>query len=292
MNLNKFIVKLAGASLLATTVFACQQPQGKKATTEEPTNPAQHKESPTFQTLLDSLNLTGTILVFDEAGATYHANNFDGASTGQLPASTFKIPNTIVALETGVATGPEHLFKWDGTDHWLDAWEQDLTLKEAFAASCVPCYQEVARAVGPKRMRETLDHLGYPGMVFDSATVDNFWLGGESRISPYQQIQFLRRLYHSELPVRPATQVAIRDIMVRDRTNDYVLSGKTGWSVDGEKNNGWFVGFVERGGEVVYFATNVEPGPGFDMDGFAAARVLVTRLALTGMGFLQALNLS
>lgn len=226
-------------------------------------------------------------MIYDDTADTYHANSYEGANTGQLPASTFKIPNTIIALEAGVAAGPDHLFEWDGTDHWLDAWEQDLTLKEAFAASCVPCYQEVARAVGPERMRTELDRLEYPGMVFDSATVDNFWLGGKSRISPQQQIDFLRRIYQGELPIRPATQAAIRDIMVRERTNDYVLSGKTGWSVDGEKNNGWFVGFVERGDKVFYFATNVEPGPGFDMDGFAAARVEVTRLTLARMGLVQ-----
>lgn len=239
-----------------------------------------------LQALLDSLNLTGTILLFDEVENTYYANDFKAVNNGQLPASTFKIPNTIIALETGVASSSDHLFVWDGTDRWLNAWEQDLTLKEAFAASCVPCYQEVARAVGPERMRAELKRLGYPDMVFDSATVANFWLGGNSRISPQEQIDFLRQIYHKKLPLKPATQVAIRDIMVRERTDDYILSGKTGWSVDGAHNNGWFVGFVEWNEEVLYFATNVEPGPGFDMDGFPEARVTVTRLALTQLGIL------
>jgi beta-lactamase class D len=239
-----------------------------------------------FQELLDSLKLIGTLLILDETANTYHSNNFDEAKTGQLPASTFKIPNTIVALETGVATGLEQLFKWDGTDRWLDAWERDLTLKEAFATSCVPCYQEVARAVGADQMQAELDRLGYSGMAFDSTTVDNFWLGGDSRISPQEQIFFLRRIYQEELPIRPATQRAIRDIMVMEKADDYTLSGKTGWSIDGENNNGWFVGFVERGDQVYYFATNVTPVPGFDMTGFAAARVRVTRLALADLGIL------
>lgn len=236
-----------------------------------------------MQHLLDSFLLAGSILIFDEADNRYTSNDFAWAKSGQLPASTFKIPNTIIALETGVATGPDHLFRWDGTDHWLDAWEQDLTLKEAFAASCVPCYQEVARAVGPERMRAELDRLGYPGMVFNPETIDNFWLGGDSRISQWQQIDFLRRIYHGELPICPATQRAIREIMVIEKTTSYVLSGKTGWSIDGENNNGWFVGFVEQGEKVYYFATNVSPGLGFDMEGFATSRVLLTKLALTKM---------
>lgn len=267
--------------IFSLLILSCEPATSKTDAISEINNssPTQMKEI-AFQSLLDSLNLSGTILIFAETTNTYHSNDFDGANTGQLPASTFKIPNTIIALETGVASGPDHLFKWDGTDRWLDAWEQDLTLQEAFAVSCVPCYQEVARAVGPARMRTELDRLGYSGMVFDPVTVDQFWLRGASRITPYRQIQFLRRLYHEDLPLKPTTQSAIRDIMVMEQTDGYTLSGKTGWSVNGEENNGWFVGFVEREDKVFFFATNVEPGPGFDLDDFPAARVLVTRLAL------------
>lgn len=273
-------------------MLSCQSSQSEKQVVTEGTPVEKkvgkllHIEDLTLQHLLDSFKLDGTILIFDEEENALYFNDLEGAYTGQLPASTFKIPNTIIALETGVASGPEHLFPWDGTDRWLDAWEQDLTLKQAYSVSCVPCYQEVARAVGPEKMRSELVRLGYPEMVFDSATVDNFWLQGESRITPYQQIQFLRRLYHEELPIRKTTQTAIREIMLREQTEAYSLSGKTGWSIDGEKNNGWFVGFLERGGKVYYFATNVEPGAGFEMDGFAAVRVAVTRLALTRLGYL------
>jgi len=271
--------------LLPILLFSCR-PQGNNTPDNTGEQPPQQKESLVIQALLDSMNLKGAITIYDETANSYLTNDNTWASTGQLPASTFKIPNTIIALETGVATGPEHLFKWDGSDRWLDAWEQDLTLKQAFAASCVPCYQEVARAVGSVRMHAELYRLGYPDMVFDSPTVDNFWLGGASRITPYEQIQFLRRLYHAKLPIKASTQAAIRDIMVRERTEAYALSGKTGWSIDGEKNNGWFVGFVERSGKVFYFATNVEPGPGFNMDSFPAARTTATQLGLKKIGLL------
>lgn len=267
-------------------LHSCQSPQADdKAMVDEAETPLMNNRQD-FQKLLDSLQLTGVVLIFDEGANTYHSNNFDSANTGQLPASTFKIPNTIIALETGVAADLEHVFKWDGTDHWLDAWEQDLTLKEAFAASCVPCYQGVARAVGADRMQKELDRLGYSGMVFDTANVDGFWLGGDSRITPQDQISFLRRIYQEELPIRPTTQRAIREVLIREKTDDFTLSGKTGWSIDGEKNNGWFVGFLERENRIYYFATNVEPEPGFDMSEFAAIRTRVTQLALMQLGVL------
>ena len=266
-------------------LWGCQPVERVPPTGKDKEEASLKKKSTVIQQLLDSLQLKGSILLFDESINTYCSNDYAWAVRGQLPASTFKIPNTIIALETGVASGPEHLFPWDGTDRWLDAWEQDLTLKQAYAVSCVPCYQEVARAVGPEKMRSELQRLGYPEMVFDSATVDNFWLRGESRITPYRQIQFLRRLYHEELPIREETQRAIREIMLMEQTDVYSLSGKTGWSVDGEKNNGWFVGFREEAGRVVFFATNVEPGEGFDMRTFTKVRVDITRLALARADF-------
>jgi beta-lactamase class D len=273
--------------IVVLTLLGCQPPQSEKQEAAEQKDTSLKKKSLVLQTLLDSMHLKGAILVYDEATNTYHANDYKWAVTGHLPASTFKIPNTIIALETGVTESPEHLFKWDGTDRWLDTWEQDLTLKQAFAASCVPCYQEVARAVGPERMREELSRLGYPEMSFDSAAVDNFWLRGDSRISPQQQIDFLQKIRHGELLIRPSTQKAIRDIMVMERTDDYVLSGKTGWAIDGDDNNGWFVGLVESGERTWYFATNVEPGPEHDMSRFASDRIAVSRLALTRLGVLK-----
>jgi beta-lactamase class D len=197
-----------------------------------------------------------------------------------------KLSSFIIALLTLLVLSCEPAASKTGIINDENDSSPTQVIEEAFAASCVPCYQEIARAVGPERMRSELERMGYSGMVFDSTTVDNFWLQGKSRISPQEQINFLRRIYQEELPIRPATQRAIRDIMAMEKTDDYTLSGKTGWSIDGEHNNGWFVGFVERGGQVYYFATNLEPGPGFEMDGFPAVRVRVTRLALAQLGVL------
>ena len=73
-------------------------------------------------------------------------------NTGHLPASTFKIPNSIIALETGLIEDDSTLIKWDGDERRLPAWEQDLVFRDAFHYSCVPCYQEIARKIGEKRM--------------------------------------------------------------------------------------------------------------------------------------------
>lgn len=100
---------------------------------------------PEFQSILDSANVTGSILIYDLQKDEYLLNNFEWADKGTLPASTYKITNSIVALEKEVVEDDSTLFKWDGQERAMKNWEQDFILKDAFHYSCVPCYQEVAR---------------------------------------------------------------------------------------------------------------------------------------------------
>jgi beta-lactamase class D len=233
-----------------------------------------------FGKILDSLKVKGSMLIYDSNKNTYYSNDFVWAKKGNIPASTFKIPNSIIALETGIVKSDSTVFKWNGEKRWMKAWEQDLTLKQAFKVSCVPCYQEIARKVGVKRMKEYLKKLDYNTMVFDTLTIDNFWLEGKSRISQMQQVDFLKRLYFSELPISKRTELIMKDIMIVEKQDDYVLRGKTGLSVDGVKRNGWFVGYLENKNDVYFFAINIEPTKEINQDDFIAVRLNATKAAL------------
>ncbi len=204
--------------------------------------------APIFQEILDSAQVMGSILLYDlkEREDIYYSNDFEWAKKGFLPASTFKITNSIIALETGVVENDSTLFKWDGQKRRIKDWEQDLIFKQAFHLSCVPCYQEVARKIGPERMKEHLDKFKYGNMQLDSSNIDMFWLQGSSQISQFQQIDFLKRFYHSKLPISKRTEQIAKKLIVIEETPDYKISGKTGWSIREGNNNGWFVGFVEK----------------------------------------------
>ena len=110
-----------------------------------------------FQTLIDSANVEGAILLYDFEKDVFYSNNFIWAKEGKLPASTFKIANSIIGLETGVIESDSMIFKWDGEPKGNTNWEQDLVLRDAFHVSCVPCYQGVALKIGDKRMNQYLD---------------------------------------------------------------------------------------------------------------------------------------
>jgi len=171
-----------------------------------------------FQKILDSAHVEGTIVIYNPQDSTYFSNDFNRAEIGRLPASTYKIPNSIIALETGIINNDSTVCIWDGQPRGIEIWEQDLLFKDAFRYSCVPCYQEIARKIGADRMKRMLSKLTYPGMVVNEESIDLFWLQGESRITVLDQLRFLQKLYHSELPISTRTEKIIKKIMIVEQT--------------------------------------------------------------------------
>ena len=275
-------MKLAYIALITLTCFSCIN---RKKTSENPKDTGIQSKilTPDFQTILDSAGVEGSILIYDLKDDTYYSNDFQWAAKGRLPASTFKITNSIIALETGVVENDSTLFKWNGEERSLKSWEQDLILREAFHYSCVPCYQDVARKIGAQRMSKYVSKLEYGAMDVDSTNIYMFWLEGESRINQFQQIDFLKRFYESELPISERTEMIMKRMMILEENENYTLRGKTGWSIRNGNNNGWFVGYMETENNTYFFATNVDPKPQFNMDLFPMIRKEVTLKAFIQM---------
>ena len=233
-------------------------------------------EKPELNKILESAKVNGSILIYDYIDNEMMSNDFKWAEKGHLPASTFKIPNSIIALETGVVESDTSILKWDGTPRRIPVWEKDMDIKEAFRLSCVPCYQKIAREIGVERMKEYLKKLAYPGMKVDKDNVDVFWLEGKSKINQYQQIYFLQKLYFGELPVNNKTTQIIKSIMILEDGKNYRLSAKTGWAIRDGNNIGWFVGYLESNNKVYFFVTNIQPEEDFNIDMFNMIRQEVT----------------
>ncbi len=234
----------------------------------------------TLDSLLQANDVTGSILIYNAAKDDYYSNNFQWAEVRRLPASTFKITNSIIALETGVVEDENTMFKWDGKPRYLDIWEQDLPFQKAFHYSCVPCYQQVARSIGSERMNAYLSKLNYGAMEVADSTIDVFWLEGNSGISQFEQVDFLKRFHNEKLPLKPSTYSIMKRMIIMNQTDSTVLRGKTGWSIRNGHNNGWFVGYMETKDNVYYFATNIDPQESFNMDLFPKIRLDITMKAL------------
>lgn len=281
----KIIIGLFTGIILGLPVFAQSY-----AGTEVPTD-FQDKSTvkivKEFGVLLDSANMHGVILVFDAMNNTLFTNDFEASKQGHLPASTFKIANSVIGLESGVVDSDTSIFRWDGSPRRLAAWEKDLSLREAFQVSCVPCYQQLARKIGYSRMHEWLDKLHYGRMVFDSTQTDVFWLEGGSRISPREQIDFLQRLFDGKLPVSDKTRQVMKHLLLIETHGNWRLSGKTGWAIRNGNNTGWFVGYLENKTGVYYFAVLVQPESAFNMELFPVIRKSITMKALAQLKLLD-----
>lgn len=168
------------------------------------------------------------------------------ASRGFLPASTFKIPNTVIGLETGVIPNERFALEWDGVQRdFVPAWNRDHDLRSAMKNSVLWFYQEIARRIGEERYRHYLALLDY-GNRDVSGGVDRFWVSGGLRITPRQQVEFLTRLMRGELPVADRSVEILRSILLTATEAGVVLRGKTGLTEQEPHKLGWLVGFVER----------------------------------------------
>ncbi len=188
------------------------------------------------------------------------ASDTDRSGEGQLPASTFKIPNSVIALETGVVSDPDKdVFKWDGVVRSIEAWNRDHTMRSAIAASAVPVYQEIARRIGAERMQKFVDLFEYGNRDIGGG-IDQFWLTGNLRIDPVQQIDFVDRLRRGALPVSKRSQELVCDILPVTKSGDSIIRAKSGLlgAEIGKPSLGWMVGWAEKDTAQTVFALNMD----------------------------------
>ena len=188
------------------------------------------------------------------------ASDKDRSGEAKLPASTFKIPNSLIALETGVVEDPDKdVFKWDGVKRDIEAWNRDHTMRSAIAASAVPVYQEIARRIGEVRMQKYVDLFEYGNRNIGGG-IDQFWLTGDLRIDPVQQIDFVDRLRRGTLPVSKRSQELACDILPVTKSGDSIIRAKSGLlgAEIGKPSLGWMVGWAEKDTAQTVFALNLD----------------------------------
>lgn len=175
------------------------------------------------------------------------------------PASTSKIPHTLIAIEGGFAT-VETIFRWDGVIRSSRAWNQDQTLETAFQNSAVWVYQAIAEMAGQDVMARALAEFEYGNRQLGTAShLTTYWLDDTLRISAVEQVEFLSKLALEEYFLSPDTYTIANDIMVMDRSDQWVMRAKTGWRYDEESMDiGWFVGWLECTNEKYVFAMNMD----------------------------------
>ncbi len=190
---------------------------------------------------------TDTVRVWDEVRA----------AEPRRPASTFKILNSMIILETNTLADVDAIVPWDDVDRGIESWNRDHSLRTGIEVSAVWLYQHLAREIGAPTMGEWVDRAGY-GNGDIGGGIDRFWLDGDLRISPLEQVEFLERFVAGGLPFRTDVTEAVADILVREEGPGWRWSHKTGTALTEEPDLGWLVGTTEFDGRRFVFAMNLD----------------------------------
>jgi beta-lactamase class D len=223
----------------------------------------------------------GVIVIQDTRTGTVIASDPTRAVETFLPASTFKIPLALIALETGVVKDAhKDVLPWNGVEWIVPACNADQTLATALARSCLPIFAEIGRRVGDERLNASLTTLGYGN--HDASGGYPYWVNGNLRISALEQIAFIDKLRLGNLPVSPEHMATVRAITTIESRDGYVIHAKTGWADSPDPDVGWIVGWVDRGEASWLFALNLD----ITTKEHAPARLAIAKAALKEMGAL------
>ena len=235
-------------------------------------------------------NTQGSITIYDYKAKKWISSDVNDTQVATLPASTFKVVNTLIALETGVIADENEIIKWPGkTDTAKYGYRpdiyHDMTIKEAFRLSAGWVYVELAQRIGKDRYREFLTGLKY-GNADVSINDPDFWNFGKLAISPANQIEILVGVYEESLPFSKRSFKILKEIMKEEQTDSYTLRAKTGWTRDGGKDTGWWIGYVERKDQVYFFATRLRDRSSYNAD-FGDCRKRITKTVLRQLGVIE-----
>lgn len=231
----------------------------------------------------DDNKVEGCFTMLSNSDGKVTVYNLKMDTTRYTPASTFKIVNSLIGLETGVISDEKMVIKWDGIKRWNNDWNKDLTMEQAFKVSSVPYYQEVARRIGRDTMQLWLDSLNY-GNKNIGDKIDSFWLDNHLKISPDEQLGLVKRLYFDQLPFQKRTQQIVRDVMLQEDNTSYSLSYKTGLGLDESKSSvGWLIGWIEENKHPYFFVTMVKSADA--ATDIKAVQLNITKGILKQLGF-------
>jgi beta-lactamase class D len=239
---------------------------------------------PGWEKYFSEEGVKGCMMVHD-----YNMHRFDVYNQGDmerrlLPASTFKILNSLIGLETGIVSDTSMVIRWDSVIRPVNAWNQDLTMGQAFRYSSVPYFQEVARRIGRDTMQFYLDTVKYGNMTI-GARIDSFWLDNSLKISPDEELGFVEKLYFSQLPFKEISKRLVIALMHMESYPNYNLYYKTGWGTVGGSQIAWIVGWELENEHPHFFVLN------FSSDtknvNIPLARMRILRKVLSACGLMQ-----
>lgn len=208
-------------------------------------------EDKELKKIFEDHKIEGTLVISTLKSDELYIYNKKRADQRFTAASTFKIPHTLIALNEKLIKKETDIIKWDGIKRGYELWNKDQTLRSAISVSCVWCYKQFTKKISKEKYIDYLSKFNY-GNKTVGKDKSSFWLNGDLRISAYEQIDFLKKLYNYNLPLKSSYINIVKKILTVDKNGKYELKAKSGW--DG--TTGWYVGYVKSNNKVYFFALN------------------------------------
>jgi beta-lactamase class D len=188
----------------------------------------------------------------------------------QLPAaSTFKVPLAVMGFDSGILKDETTLFKWDGQKRFLEVWNKDHNARSWMKESVVWYSQVLTSKLGMDKTQNYLNKFHYgnqdlsSGLKYSWLTPSPTESGGVKnslKISAYEQVSFLEKLWNEALPVSQLSQAKTKSILAKDENPPHrELLGKTGSGfIDDEMKLrlGWYVAHLKVGMKEYIVVTN------------------------------------
>lgn len=239
----------------------------------------------------DDCNVDGSIAIYDYNNRKWILSDSSKTNIETLPASTFKIINLLVALETKTIKDENEIVKWTGKIDTIrygfrpDIY-RDMTVKEAFKVSAGWVFVELAKKIGKKNYQKYLTSCKY-GNVDLSQPDEDFWNFGNFGITPVNQVEFLKGLFEGSLPFSKRNIEIVKEVMLTEQSEDLTIRSKTGWTRENETNTGWWVGYIENEKGVYIFATRLLQDRKNKTDNFGQCRIDVTKMILKDLNIMK-----
>jgi beta-lactamase class D len=195
-------------------------------------------------------------------------------STRMSPSSTFKVPLAVMGYDAGILIDDENP-KWafkQGYIDWVPAWKADQTPRTWIQKSAIWYSQLLTSRLGMPKIKSYLAKFNYgnqdmTGNLGKKDGLTMSWLGSSLRISPDEQLLFLKNLFNEQLPVTHKSMTITKDIMYAEELEaGWKLYGKTGtvpsFNPDGSEDNsklqsGWYIGWISKDNQTYIFVLNM-----------------------------------
>ncbi|UII29192.1 penicillin binding protein transpeptidase domain-containing protein [Fulvivirga maritima] len=245
-----------------------------------------------YQAFLDECKVQGSITVYNYQTGQWITNDIDDSNKPSVPASTFKIMNSLILLEQGVIKDEKQLVPWIGKENYdmskygkrPDTYH-DMSLTEAYKFSVPWVYVELGKKMSKKQYKEILNNSAYGNNDLSVEGLD-FWNFGDFAVSPADQVKMLIGVYEETLPFSQRSFQIVKNMMLEEETESYSIRAKTGWTNKDGRDIGWWIGYVEKGEEVYFFATRITKNRSEKNDQFINCRKGITRKVLKDLGIL------